>query len=414
MARGVAGPAGNPAAAGDGGLTEPTTPVPGRRMRTRTDVTAWFDAAEVARGRAYNRPLERLGRIRSALGAAVLVAFVAGQAAPRLLEALALPRWELELVAVVAALQLASLVYAPWFGAHRALFYDKRWGLSTQTPGGFVADQVKQLAVGFVVAVVVALPLYGVIRATDEWWLFGWLVLAGFTVLASLLYPVVIAPIFNRFEPLADERLAQRLLGVARRAGLDVDRILVADASRRSRVGNAYVAGLGRTRRVVLFDTILEWPPDVIEQVVAHELGHWKHAHLRRRLPVALATQLVAFVAAWAALRWDPLLDVAGVGTAGDPASLPLLVAVFPLGLVLTGVVTSWLSRIDERQADRFALEVLNGPDALIELFRLLARRNNADVDPSWWKRLTASHPPIAERMAMAASWRRHLVPGAG
>lgn len=384
------------------------------RRRARADVTAWFDPAEVARGRAYNRPLERLGRVRLALGAAVLVAFVAGQAAPRLLAALDLPRWELEVMAVVAALQLSALVYAPWFGAHRALFYDKHWRLSTQTPRGFVVDQVKQLVLGLVVAVALAVPLYGVIRATEAWWLFGWLVLAGFTVLASFLYPVVIAPLFNRFEPLADERLAQRLLAVAGRAGLDIDRVLVADASRRSRVGNAYVAGLGRTRRVVLFDTILEWPPEVIEQVVVHELGHWKHAHLRRRLPVALATQLVAFVATWAALRWGPLLDVAGVGAAGDPASLPLLVAVFPLGLVLTSVVTSWLSRADERQADRFALEVLNAPDALIELFRLLARRNNADVDPSWWKRLMASHPPIAERMAMAAAWRRHLVPGSG
>lgn len=390
--------------------------MPARRShgrRARADVSAWFDATEVARGRAYNRPLERLGRIRFMLGAAVLVAFVAGHAAPRLLAALELPRWELEVVAVVVALQLASLVYAPWFGAHRALVYDKRWRLSTQTPKGFLADQGKQLVLGLVVAVALAVPLYGVIRATEAWWLFGWLVLAGFTVLLGFLYPVVIAPIFNRFEPLADERLAQRLLGVAERAGLDIDRILVADASRRSRVGNAYVAGLGRTRRVVLFDTILDWPREVIEQVVAHELGHWRHAHLRRRLPVVLAAQLVAFAAAWAVLQWEPVLEVAGVEAVGDPASLPLLVAVFPLGLVATSVVTSWLSRVDERQADLFALEVLGAPDALIELFRLLARRNNADVDPSWWKRLTASHPPIAERMAMAAAWR-HPVPGAG
>lgn len=383
-----------------------SAPVLSPWRRVPADTSAWFDPVEVARGRSYNRPLERLGRIRLALGAAVLVAFVVGQVGPRLLSALELPWWGFEVVAMVVVLQLASLVYAPWFRAHRALFYDKRWGLSTQTPRGFALDQVKQVGFELVVSAVLAVALYAVIRATDAWWFFGWLVLVAFTVLFGYLYPVLIAPLFNRFEPLGDERLSQRLLQVAERAGLHVDRVLVADASRRSRVGNAYVAGLGRTRRVVLFDTILDWPPAVVEQVVAHELGHWKHAHLRRRLPIVMAAQLVMFATAWAALQWRPLLRAAGVQDVSDPASLPLLVAVLPLGLVLTGLVSSWLSRVDERQADLFALETLDAPDSLADLLRRLARRNRADVDPSWWKRMTASHPPIAERMAMAAAWK--------
>ncbi|MGI9118673.1 MAG: M48 family metallopeptidase [Acidimicrobiales bacterium] len=372
----------------------------------------WFSAVEVARGQAYNRPLERLGRIRLALASAVLVAFVVGQAAPRVLAALGLSSWAWEVVAVVVAIQLSSLVYSPWFAAHRSLFYDRRWGLSTQTPEGFVADQFKELVVVLATSLVLVVPLYAVIRATDAWWLFGWLVVAGFTVLASFLYPVVIAPVFNRFEPLEDDRLAARVVAVTQRAGIDVDRVVVADASRRSRAGNAYVAGLGPTRRVVLFDTILDWPVELVEQVVAHELGHWKHRHLGRRLPVVIGAQLVVFATAWAVLGWDPLLSLAGVSAVGDPASLPLLLIVLSLGLLATSLLASGLHRADERQADLFALELLGRPDRLVELLRRLARRNKADVDPSWWKRVTATHPPIAERMAMAAAWKQGQVPG--
>ena len=371
------------------------------------DVGEWFEPGDVARGRAYRRPLERLGRVRAALAAAVLLAFLIGRAAPRLTEAMAPTSWVVELVAVVLALHAVRLVYGPWFAAHRSLFYDRRWGLSTQTPGGFVVDQAKQLALGIAASLVVAVPLYAVVRSTPAWWLYGWLVVAALTVMFTFVYPVVIAPVFNRFDELDDEVLAPRLRVLARRAGLDVDRVLVADASRRSRAGNAYVAGLGATRRVVLFDTVLDWPHEVVEAVVAHELGHWHHAHLRRRLLVVVASQLAGFYVAWVALGWDPLLRMAGVTDAGDPASLPLLVVASSLGSVLTGVVGSWLSRADERQADLFALAVGEAPEHLIEALERLARRNNADVDPSRWRRLVASHPPLAERMAMAAAWRR-------
>ncbi len=401
--------------AGSAADPEVSGPPPSRldhRRRVASPASDWFSAVEVARGQAYNRPLERLSRIRLALSGAVLVAFVVGQAAPRLLAALNVRSWILELVAVVVAVQLSSLVYAPWFAAHRSLFYDRRWGLSTQTAKGFVADQVKELLVTMVASLVLAVPLYAVIRTTEAWWLFGWLVVAGFTVLASFLFPVVIAPVFNRFEPLDDDRLVARVKAVARRAGLDVDRVVVADASRRSRAGNAYVAGLGPTRRVVLFDTVLDWPVELVEQVVAHELGHWRYGHLRRRLPVVIGAQLVVFATGWAVLGWDPLLSLAGVRSVGDPASLPLLVIVLSPGLVATSLLASRLHRADERQADLFALELLGRPDRLVALLRRLARRNKADVDPTWWKRVTSTHPPLAERMAMAAAWGQGQVPG--
>lgn len=372
--------------------------------RVPADAADWFDAEEIARGRAYSRPIERMGRVRTALNAAVALAFVLSHAAARLEGHV--HGWVQQAALVVVAFTALEYLVGPWFDAWRELVHDRRWELSTQTTAGFVSDQVKGLGLGLVLGLVLLVPLWALVRATDLWWLWGWVFFSLFTVLLGLLFPVLIAPLFNTFTPLADEELAARILDVARRCELDIAAVLVADASRRSRAGNAYVAGLGRTRRVVLFDTILAWPADEIVQVVAHELGHWRHAHLRRKLPLLIGVQLLLFVALWVLLRWQWLLDRGGAHSAGDPAAIPIFFTLFPAGFVAVSLFTSWLSRVDERQADLYALDVLRDPSSFGGLFRRLAETNKADVDPSTWKRLNASHPPIAERLAMARQWQ--------
>jgi STE24 endopeptidase len=305
----------------------------------------------------------------------------------------------------VLAFFVVDLGVSTWFDAWRELVWDKRWEMSTQTVRGFALDQVK----GFVfIAVTLALlvPLWALVRATDLWWLFGWLVLAGFAVVANTLGPVVIAPIFNKYTPMADEDLRARLLGVARTADLDVSEVLVADESRRSRAINAHVAGLGKTRRVVVFDTLLDWPPEYLEQIIGHELGHWRYKHVRRRIPVLVAAQGLALVLVAVVTRWDWVLEGAGVASLEDPGALPLFLVLFQLGFLASSLVTSWLSRADERASDIYALELLHDPDAFTGAFRRLAEANNAEVDPPLWKRITHTHPPIAERVAMAARWR--------
>jgi STE24 endopeptidase len=400
---------------GPGGI-ESLRPAPERishYRRVPADAAEWFDATEVERGRAYNRPLNRLRAVRAVLSTLVLVAFITGHGAQDVIDGLGVRGWALQVLVVAATVELLSLIFGPWFSAYKSLVHDRRWNLSTQTPANWLGDELKELLLGVVITGLLLVPLYAVIRATDLWWFFGWLIFSGFTLAFGFLWPVVIAPLFNKFTPLEDERLAARIHEVAERADLDISGVQVADASKRSRATNAYVAGLGRTRRVVLFDTILEWPPELIEQVVAHELGHWKHAHLRRKVPVLVAAQLVMFVATWAITRWEPVLDWAGVDSMRDPASLPLFLLVFPASLLLTGLGTAWLSRADERQADIHALEVLGEPEGLIAVFRRLADDNKADVDPSLVRRLQAAHPPLAERMAMAQLWeQRHSHPG--
>jgi STE24 endopeptidase len=374
--------------------------------RFPADALEYFDRDEIERGRAYNRPIERLKVVRSTFTAAIAIAFIAGDVGPRVIDSFGWRGWALNVLLVAAVFTLVDVVASWWFDAHRELVWDRQWELSTQTTRGFLADQAKNLVVGIVLNALLLVPLWAVIRATDLWWLWGWAIFSGFTVLLGLLYPVVIAPIFNKFTPLEEGPLRTRILEVAERTGLPITEVLVADASRRSRAGNAYVAGLGKTRRVVVFDTILDWPVDEIEQVVAHELGHWRHAHLRRKLPVLIVTQLVMFLLTYLVLQWDWLLRAGGVDSVRDPGALPIFLFVFPLGFVLVGAVTSWLSRVDERQADLYALEILDDPDRFSALFRRLAEANKADVDPGLLKRLMASHPPIPERLAMASAWK--------
>jgi STE24 endopeptidase len=263
--------------------------------RYPNDPAEWFSPDELARARRYQRPLTRLRLLRGALALGLALTFVFAEVGPWLFDRLDVSGWALQLVVLLVALSLASLVYDVPLDAWVDLHHDKRWELSTQTTRTFVVDQVKSVVLGIVMGTVLLVPLYAIIRATDLWWLWGWLVVVTFSVLLGFLYPVVIAPIFNRFAPLDDDDLAARVQRIAATAGVDITGTFVADESRRSRRDNAYVAGLGRTRRVVLFDTLLEHPPEIVEQVVAHEIGHWRLRHLRRQIPLAALLALAVF-----------------------------------------------------------------------------------------------------------------------
>jgi STE24 endopeptidase len=374
--------------------------------RTAADPAQWFTPEQLEESRRYQKPLKRLRLVEAGLGGAVLLAFVAGDAAPRLLDGLGLDRgWVLQLAVVVAALTGVGFLVEHWFSAYGALVYDREWGLSTQTIGGWLSDQVKNLLVAWVFLTLILVPVYAVIRATDLWWLFAWLVFMGLQVVFAFLVPVVLLPIFNKFTPMEDGELRRRLLAVAERAGVEVEGIYVMDASRRTRRDNAFVAGLGKTRRVVLFDTMLEYPPETIEHVVAHEIGHYRLHHIAKSIPVIGALTLLAFVVLKLLSQWDGLLEWAGVGDIGEPAAVPLFVLGFGLVSKATALVQSWHIRYKEREADLEALELLRDPDAMVDLWRKMGPKNKADLDPGWWARLNHDHPELAERMAFARQW---------
>ncbi len=295
---------------------------------------------------------------------------------------------------VVVAADLARLPLAFWSGFLR----ERRWGFSTQPLRGWVADRAKGAAVSLALTAGAWTAAVALARALPGWWPAAAAAALAFAVLfLSFLAPVVLEPLFNRFRRLEDERLAAELHRLAERAGVPVRDVLVADASRRTTKVNAYVSGLGSTRRVVLFDTLLAAAggPEV-KVVVAHELGHRRDRHVAKGTVLAMAGAVLAVLVLWAVL---------GTSVA-SPRELPavlLLFAALELAALAPGAA---LSRRWERAADRCSLE-LTGDAGAFERAQLgLARKNLSDLAPPRLVYLLLfSHPTPPERLALGRAW---------
>jgi STE24 endopeptidase len=278
----------------------------------------------------------------------------------------------------------------------RGWLYERRWGFSTQTLRSWFSDLVKGLVAGVAISSVGLLLLFGAVRAWPGWWpAVAAPGAAGFVLVLSLLAPLLFERLFNRFWPLPDAELAGELRELSRRARVPVRTILVSDASRRTRKHNAYVSGLGPTRRLVLFDTLLEDAPrEELHGVVAHELGHRRHRHVAAGTLLAMAGAAAAVLAVWGVLSWH--------GSSG-PRSVPLVLLTFSV-LELVGLpFGTWVSRRWERTADRFALELTGDGPALERMHRRLALANLADLDPPpLLYALLFTHPTPPERIAAA------------
>jgi STE24 endopeptidase len=364
-----------------------------------------FTQAEAERAREYHRPLYLALGADLALGLAVLAAF-----------AFALPRdlvpgsgpWWLQTVAITWLVLLASALARLPLSFWRGYLHERRFGLSTQTARGWLADRAKSLAVAAVVTSVPMLGLVGLARAFPSWWPVAAAVASGaFVLLMSFVAPVVLEPVFNRFRPLDDDDLARTLRELSVRAGVPVDRVLVADASRRTRKSNAYVSGLGRTRRVVVFDTLLERSGTAeVELVVAHELAHRRARHVAKGTAAAIAATALGVLALWAALRWDALLEAAHAEGPGDPRVVALVLLLATLLEVAGAPVFAALSRRFEREADRGSVELTGDLESFERAHRELALSNLSDLaPPRALYLLLFTHPTPPERIAAARTW---------
>jgi len=368
---------------------------------------AWYSGEEMAKADEYGGPLRKVLLGGAAIGLVVDLAVIVFGLAPKAIDALGVTNWVVGLLVSMAIIQAASFASGIPLGAWRELRYDKKWGFSKQTTKGFLVDLAKGLPVSIVLLTLLFVPVFAVIRATDLWWLFGGLVFATFSIAIGVLFPIVIAPLFNKYTPLEDGPLRTALLETAKLADADINEILVEDSSKRDTRPNAYVAGIGKVRRVVLFDNILRYPQDAIVAVAAHEIGHWKLRHIPRIIPFAFVLTLVSFVALAVLMENDTIQDLAGVTSAGDPGALPVFLLLFGAIGKVTSLASAWFSRARERQADLFAYELLGAPEEMKGFFHDISVENLLDLRPSSWRRLKASHPPFAERMAMADAWTR-------
>lgn len=283
-------------------------------------------------------------------------------------------------------------------------------GLVTQPWAGWWADQGKAL---LLTAALTSLAMLAVValarRWPATWWLPAAAGAAAVVVAASFAYPVVVEPLFSRFDSLAPGPQRDRLLALAERDGVPVADVLVSDASARGTALNAYVSGFGATRRLVVYDTLLERAdPAEVEAVVAHELGH------AARRDVLVGTVLAALAAASAvlllgvALSWQPLLARAGADGAGDPRVVALALAVLAVLSALAGPITVLVSRQVEARADVHALDLTGDPVAFARLQKRLAVTNRSALDPPAWRYLWfATHPTAPQRLAAARDWAR-------
>jgi STE24 endopeptidase len=278
-------------------------------------------------------------------------------------------------------------------------------GLVTQSWLGWVGDVAKSQGIAIVLwGAGGALLVVGMRRLGRRWWIAGSVVVVAFGVIITYASPVVLDPLFNKFTPLKEGRTRSGVLELAKRAGVDVGQVYEIDASKRTTASNAYVTGLGHTKRVVLYDNLLkDFTPAETRLVVAHELGHVRHHDVPHGL---LYLALVAPFGMFAVARLGERL--AGREAAGTPAAIPALVLAVAIVVPVITVISNQLSRAVEQRADAFALELTDEPETQIAFQRRIAVKNVSDPDPPGWVTfLLGTHPPTIERIGQAEAAAR-------
>jgi STE24 endopeptidase len=369
------------------------------------DPRAYFSAAELARIEDFRR-LTRVLLLAALAVEGVVLALLVWKAA-WLADALGgLAKGRLRTGALLGALAAFAVWLALLPLGAVSQWWRRRYGLSNQGYGGWLRDQAVALAIQIVLvaaAVILLMALAGWLGR--RWWLAGGPALALAATGLILAYPLVVQPLFNRFKPLPDRQLAAQIQALARKEGVTVKSVEVADASRQTTAPNAYVAGIGPTRRVVLFDTLLDgrFSRAEILSVSAHELAHVGRRHLWKGLGwFALIVVPCSFVLAWVTERRGGLAEPDVV-----PLGLALAFVLFLLTLPLSNVV----SRRYEAEADWIALRSTNDPQAFTELEQSFVRSGLIDPDPpAWYSFAIATHPSAMDRIAMARAYGSRLV----
>ncbi|CAM5212019.1 putative protein OS=Castellaniella defragrans (strain DSM / CCUG 39792 / 65Phen) OX=1437824 GN=BN940_07291 PE=3 SV=1 [Castellaniella denitrificans] len=304
--------------------------------------------------------------------------------------------------AVLALLGAVGLVFSAW----RTFRLEARFGFNRMTPRLFITDALKMLAVTLVLGVPLLAAILWIMRsAGTDWAWWAWGVWVGFNLLVLWLYPSFIAPLFNRFTPLDDPELGQRIHALARRCHFGLSGLFVMDGSRRSAHGNAYFTGFGRHRRIVFFDTLLaRLDTDEVEAVLAHELGHFAHRHILRRIVVSFVTAgVLLHLLAWLSTQlwfYTGLGVVPQLGRPNDGLALVLFMLALPVLTFWSTPIASLLSRRDEFQADRYAVRQCGAAplaSALVKLYDDNAATLTPDpIHSAWYD----SHPPAPVRLA--------------
>ena len=394
--------------------TRQTRHVAAHRGAVPPAFAATITLAAHQRAADYTLAKGRFGLLTMAFGAAVLLGWTLLGGIDTLNAALrdaVQPRWGdmAYQLALLAAFSLIGGVLDLPFELYKTFRIEQHFGFNRMTWKLYLADMLKGLFVGALIGLpIAALMLWIMGAAGGLWWLWAWGAWMGFNLLVLVLYPTVIAPLFNKFEPLADESLKARVQALMARCGFAAKGLFVMDGSKRSAHANAYFTGFGASKRVVFFDTLLsKLSPGEVEAVLAHELGHFKHKHVIKRIASMFAISLAGFALlgwlstqAWfyAGLGVQP-----SVGAPNDAAALLLFLLVTPVLGYFVSPLFAQLSRRHEFEADAYACKQASGSDLAAALLKLHEDNASTLTPDPLYVRFYYSHPPPSERLAALA-----------
>ena len=362
----------------------------------------------------YHRLKRRASLVGTALSAALLLVLLVSGASAGLRDAVNAVTgnsFPLTVTLYVVVLVLLSEVIQLPVTFYQGVTLERRYGLSTESTAGWWRDQAKSGGIGLVVAVLAALLVWSLLRwAPDVWWLIAAVVFTGVLVLLAQLAPVLLLPLFYEVKPLQREELVRRLVALADRAGARVLGVFEWRLSDRTKKANAALAGIGRTRRILVSDTLLaDHSDDEIEVILAHELAHHVHHDIWTGIAVEAGLILAGFFMADQVLT--RLSGSFGLVGKADIAALPLLLLTAGAVSILLMPLFNALSRRHERRADRYALDMTRNVTAFVSAMKRLGAQNLAEEHPSRLVELLFhSHPPISARIAAAEAWGQRTV----
>ena len=366
----------------------------------RVSTESYFSASELQRARDYRRPQLAIYGAIVAVELGLLVLLVVRR--PQRLRG----PFKRPVVAAAAAGAVLSVALTVAVLPLQAVAREraKDVGLATQSWSGYARDKAVSGGIGAILAGLGAATAVGLMRRMPRgWWAPGSVLVVAFGVVSIYAGPVVLDPLFNTFKPLPAGQLREDVLELAERAGVDVGQVYSVDASRRTTAANAYIAGLGTTKRVVLYDTLLEnFERDEVRLVVAHELAHVHHRDLPNGLLyLAIVAPVGLFAVAQLTRRLAP-------GAQPGPEVLPALALSLLVMTTAITTISNQLSREVEARADSYALTLTGEPEPFIAFERRIALRNLADPDPPGWQTfLLATHPPTIERIGIGVAYEQ-------
>ncbi|KQT11511.1 M48 family metallopeptidase [Ramlibacter sp. Leaf400] len=382
------------------------------RDRVPADFAATVPLAAHQKAADYTVTKARIGLLEIAFGAAVLLGWTLlgglNWLNQVLLDALGVGMAQ-QLALLVSFAVIGGLLELP-FSLYSTFVVEQRFGFNKTTWGLWLADAAKGLVLGAVIGLPIAwLILWLMGAAGSWWWLWAWAVWMGFNLLLLVLYPTVIAPLFNKFRPLEDESLKARVTALMQRCGFAAKGLFVMDGSRRSAHANAYFTGFGAAKRVVFFDTLLSrLSPAEVDAVLAHELGHFRHKHILKRIAGLFAFSLAGF-ALLGFLSRQPWFYT-GLGVTpnlmgpNDALALLLFLLSAPVFSFFVSPLMAQLSRKHEFQADAFAVAQTGREDLRTALLKLYEDNASTLTPDPLFVKFYYSHPPASERLARMAA----------